>query len=334
MKKNQKKTEEVAKEQVSTEIKEPQTEQTNSNIYVLNDGNSHDDFDTKVEEGRNKIYTVYRSTSKRNTIIMIVVAAVFVAAFLLLPQGQWGQIVGWVLVGVTLAGLVTYYLLTRNIYPKTSKDYFRVFWFETNAFVFDQEGFSNCTIDNTEKYDMASVLVDRVYKDVVAIASRNIVHGKYNGLDFEYGELALYKASTKKGARDVMFVGRHISFDTKIALEDRILINIRKAETPLDLPNDIEDLKPVIEQNLFVVYAKEGVDPNKVLGEELLNNLKSIECVGSLVNVNIVFWHKKVMCYLSYDDVIAAVPFEKPINKDAYVALKKNVKDVFDILAK
>ena len=68
------------------------------------------------------------------------------------------------------------------------------------------------------------------------------------------------------------------------------------------------------------------------LGKDLIENLKSIECVGSLLNVNIVLWAGHTAVYLSYDDAIVAIPFDKAIQPESYHQLKKNITDVLEIL--
>ena len=129
-----------------------------------------------------------------------------------------------------------------------------------------------------------------------------------------------------------MFVGRHLALENNLVIEGRYLINIKRADKAFDSATDVEDLVPVVENNLFTIYGPEGSNPEKDLGKELINNLKAIECKGSLLNVNIVFWHKRTACYLSYDDSIVAIPFEQPINAEAYASLKKNIADIFEIL--
>lgn len=308
------------------------TEKSNPNIIVLSKEEPEKPFDEEIEEGRKNIFKVYKSTTTRNNIIMAVVVAIFVGAFIAITRGQIGQIIGWVLVGVTVAGLVIYYLLTRNLYPNTSKKYFSTFWKASNNYLFNQPKFEDCQIDTTEKYQLADIVADRVYKDAVDIASRNIVRGKYDGKPFAFGELALYKAGIKKRSREVIFVGRHLALENDFVINGRYVVSIKRADKAYDLANDVDDLVPLIENNLFTVYGLEGANPEKDLGKELLNNLKAIECSGALLSVNIVFWHKRTSCYLSYDDSIVAIPFEQPINPDAYVSLKKNIGDIFEIL--
>lgn len=317
---------------IDSTVEQEQAKEENPNVLVLSKEESDKPFNEIVEEERQNLYKVYKSTSRRNNIIMVAVVAIFIGAFIAITRGTVGQIIGWVLVGTTLAGLVTYYILTRNLFPNTSKRYFQKFWKATNDYLFQQDGFDNCQINTTEKYQLADILAERVYKDVVDIASRNLVRGEYNNKPFTFGELALYRPGAKRNSKEVVFVGRHLDLENKYEFEGHYVVNIKKAENAVDLPNDIEDLVPLVENNLFTIYGPEGTNPEKVLGKELLDNLKAIECTGALLNVNVVFWAHRTACYLSFDDSIVAIPFEQPIHTDAYVSLKRTIQDVFEIL--
>ena len=288
----------------------------------------------KVEVERKALLKSYKKTSTINNILLVVVAAIFIGSFVLITQGTWGQITGWVLIGVTLAGLLTYYLLSRKRYPNLSRKYFRVFWETTNNYLFSGSKFNDCTIDIDERYEMADIISQRAYKDIVSVASRNIVHGKFNDKEFVFGELGLYRPGARKNARDVVFVGRHLSLDSNLEFEGRYIVNIRKAEEPVDLPTDIDELKVLHEDGLLTIYGEEGANFEKDLGKKFIAELQSLACNAPLLNVCFVFWNKKTFCYLSYDDSIVAIPFDKPIDVNAYVALKKNIEEVFEILAK
>ena len=72
------------------------TEKSNPNIIVLSKEEPEKPFDEEIEEGRKNIFKVYKSTTTRNNIIMAVVVAIFVGAFIAITRGQIGQIIGWV----------------------------------------------------------------------------------------------------------------------------------------------------------------------------------------------------------------------------------------------
>lgn len=320
----------MKKEKTKAVIKE-ENKEVQTTIIEIEQGEKENPFNEVIEKERHGLFALYRKTSRFNTILMVLVVSIFIAAFLIMGQEGWGPIVAWILIGATLVGLVVYYVFTRKLYPNASKNYFQVFWKATNDYVFSSKDFKNCKIDTNEKYVLSDVISDRVYTGVIDTASRNIVHGEYKKHTFELGELAFYKAGAKKGMREVIFVGRHLSLTNDYHFEGRYIINI-KGEKKLDLPNDVSDLKELITLNNFTVYGPEGADPEKDLGKDLIENLKTIECVGCLLNVNIVFWAGHTAAYISYDDDIVAIPFEKELNVSSYEQYKKNIRDLFKIL--
>ena len=330
-----KKKEKVGEVKETTQEVQENSEQVveNGNIYHLIKGKEDSDFLVDIEEQRKKVIKTYNNTRMRNNIIMGVVVVAFIGSFILIAQGQWGQIAGWTIVGLSIVGMVVYYAITNKIYPKQSKDYCYDFWRKSNDYLFNQEHFSECYLDLAEKYDMSSVIADRVYENIIDIASRNVVHGKYKGKEFKFGELAFYKEGAKKRQKDVVFVGRHLEIANNFKIDGRILINL-KAEKTFDLPTDLSDLVVLKEEENFVVYGAEGVDYEKILGKELIDALKGIEIRDPLVNINIVFWHKRTAMYLSYDDSIVAIPFQSELKVDSYVSFKKNIGVLFDILMK
>ena len=329
---NKKQSQDVVEKAETSEVQEAPAIKTNViNIEKNDDVQALND---KVDEQRKSLLKSYKHTNLINNILLVVVAAVFIGSFVLITQGSWGQITGWVMIGVTLTGLIIYFLLTRKRYPNLSRQYFKVFWESSNNYLFSDSRFEECSIDIDERYDMSDIISQRAYKDIVSVASRNIVRGKFNGKEFVFGELGLYKPGARKNARDVVFVGRHLSLDSNLEFEGRYIVNIRKSEEPVDLPTDIDDLKPLHEDGLLTIYGEEGANFEKDLGKKLISELKSLSCNAPLLNINFVFWNKKSFCYLSYDDSIVAIPFDKPIDTNAYVALKRNIEDVFEILTK
>lgn len=219
-------------QQVVEEEKEVVQEQTTSpktNVIKLEKKSEEKPLDAKVEESRLGLLKSYKRTSTINNILLVVVAGIFIGSFFLITRGDWMQILGWCLIGVTIAGLVTYFLLTRKRYPDLSRQYFKVFWEETNNFLFDDDKFTSCEINIDERYEMADVISQKVYKDIVSVASRNIVRGKYEGKDFAFGELGLYRPGQRRNSRDVVFVGRHLELNNNLSIENRYIVNIKRS---------------------------------------------------------------------------------------------------------
>lgn len=289
-------------------------------------------FAEKVEQERHNIFAVYKKSRLINNIITAAVVVVFILAIVFFTQfPTWGKIAGGVIIGVALVGMVVYYILTRNKFPDTTKKYIRTFMIEADNYVFDDENMHEQKLYYEKRYANSDALTDRIYKDVIDTASRNIVAAKFKEEPFECGEYALYKAGAKKYQKAVLFVGKYLRLKNKLHFEDRYVIRIL-GEKDSDTPNDIDDLVVLSEQNRFMIYGKEGADFERDLGKELIDNLKSIECNGALLGVNLVFWAGNTSVYLSYDDSIVAIPFDHEINPASYQQLKMNIRDLLQIL--
>ncbi len=292
-------------------------------------------FDVAIENERKNIFTVYRKARTESNIVMVVTVVLLVASLVIFTQapawGDWCKIVGGVIMGGVFVFMLVHFFLTKNKFPNTTKKYIRYFITTMDNYLFDVEDVHDQKLYYEKRYVAADVIADRCYKEVVDIASRNLVTATYKEKPFEFGELALYKAGAKKYQKTVMFVGKYLTIENSRHFEGRYIIRI-KAAKEVDTPNDIDDLAILSEQNNFVIYGPEGADFNKDLGKDLIDNLKAIDCVGALLNVNIVLWAGRTAVYLSYDDSIIAIPFDKAIVPESYHQLKKNFKDVLEIL--
>ena len=325
-------------EQPVEEVKESSPEQEQQKldasldlIYLCKEP-AQEDFAEAVEKERSNIFVTYKKARRNNNIIMAVVVAIFIASMIIMTQFKtWGVIAGGVAIGVTLVFLIVHYILTRNLFPNTTKKYIKYFMVTVDNYIFDIEHVYDQKLYFEKRYAIADSMSDRVYKDVIDIASRNIVTATYNEKPFECGELALYKAGAKKYQKNVIFVGKYLSFENNLHFEDRYVIRI-SGEKDIDAPNDIEDLVALKEENRFTIYGKEGAKFERDLGKDLLSNLKAIECVGALLNVNIVLWAGHTSVYLSYDDSIVAIPFDHEIQPESYHQLKRNIRDILEIL--
>lgn len=323
-------------EEISEEKKtnEEQKAANDSAFMYINKEKHSDDFNMEesIEAARQELFKTYKSANKFNNISMIVVAAVFIVSFILITQQQTAlTIVGYVLIGVTLVLMIVRYFTTRNLYPNKSKQYIKTFWQDTNNFIFDQPGFSDCYIDPAEVYRTIDISAERAYTGIIDSASRNIVHGKYYDKGFTFGELALYKAGQKKKSREVMFIGRHIDATNDYHFEGRYIVTI-KSDKNLDLANDIGDLVVLHELGNFIIYGKEGAQYEKDLGKHMVSILKELEIKDPLLTINVVFWAGRTCIYLSYDDSIVAIPLEQKFSMDAYVSLKQDIKNVFKLI--
>lgn len=329
------KKEKVNQEETKVEIVEDEQKKLDASLQTteLNELETLDSFNEKLEASRQDFYKAYNN-QKRMSNILIPVVGILMAGSLILFLGiseQWGKILGGVIIGVTLLGMVVYFIFTRNKLPNKSRDYISNFVVLSGNYVFSDKEYVSPKVLVQKRFATSEFLPDRVYKDIIDIASRNIVEFTYKEHDIQVGEVALYKQGAKRNQRGLLFVGKYMSFVNDYHFEDRYIINIR-GKDDVDLPNDIDDLVVLKEQNRFVVYGKEGANFEKDLGKDLIQDLLSVDCHNSLLNVNVVLWAGHTAVYMSYDDSIVAIPLDKKLNTSAYQQLKKNIKELLSIL--
>ena len=102
-------------------------------------------------------------------------------------------------------------------------------------------------------------------------------------------------------------------------------MNFKNAKQPLDLPNAISDLKVLEEKDDFCVYGPENSNYHDVINSKVISLFKKLQIEGHLLNVNVVFWGGHTAVYLSYDDSILSVPFDKAFDKDGF---EKSIDDL------
>ena len=329
----EKKIVEVVEQAPLTEEQENQKLEASLDVINLAQDETIDSFAEKVEKGRDEFYSTFSKQRKISNILIPIVGLIMAGSLVLFlaVQETWGKILGGVLIGVTLVGMVVFYIITKNKLPNKSQEYLRNFAIYSNAYLVSKSEVKNPRLFFKKRYAISDFLPDRVYKDVIDIASRNIMEFDYKGHSVTAGEAALYTRGAKRNQKQLLFVGRYLSFANDYHFEDRYIINIKKNDK-VDLPTDFEDLNILKEQNNFAIYGKDGANIQKDLGKDVVNNLLSLECTNSLLNINIVVWAGHTAVYLSYDDAIVAIPLDKKLNSGAYQQLKKNIFDILDIM--
>ena len=286
----------------------------------------------EVEEKRKELFEAYQKSKKLSNILMISVVLVVIGAMALLMVNQdWSKIVGYSLAGVALIGLVIFSLFTKNKFPNKSKEYIRFVTTRIDREIYNNTEFQDVKVDLNEKYMITEISLERIYKSPVDIGSRNIVKGKYLGQGFSCGELALYAAKEegKRKMKAVAFIGKHLELQNTLHFEGRYILNF-KAEKPNDLPSDIDDLVELYNNENFVVYGPEGSDYTKDIPAKYIAELKKIKIGGNLMNLNVVLWAGHTGVYLSYDDPVVALPFDKPFDVEPQNAFKNDLLAILD----
>ena len=302
-KKNIKENEEKAVEEVN---QQPEVEEEKS-------------YDVLIEDARKDLYKQYSTSRKVSNILMLViVVAICGIMFMIISNNQVLKIVGYALGGALVVGMIVYYILNRKRFPNKVKDYVALVSNKVNERAFNDPAFSDLKFNNEEKLAMDDLVGDGVYAEATGINSRNVVHGKFHDRTFLYGEAALVRPQTRKQQVPPLFVGKYISVTNDLKFDGRIVLNFKNPKEPLDLPNAVNDLVALEEKEDFVAYGAEGVEYQKIINHQVIAQLRKLEIKGHLLNVNVVFWSGHTAAYLSYDDAIMSVPFDKALDKEGF----------------
>jgi len=287
-----------------------------------------------IEDARKELFASYSKTRKISNIIMFVVLAAIVGImFLVMNNNPVLRYIGFGCGGALIVGMVVYYLLTRKKFPNKTRDYVSFFSTKLRDRMFGKEPYENITFDESEKFALADFVGDGVYKEATNINSRNIIRGEYKGHHFTYGELALLRPSSRKQQVPPLFVGKYITMPNTLEFEGRFVIAYKNPKQPYDLPNNVDDLEVLEEKEDLVVYGPKDADFRKVLGGSFINDVRRIRLDNHLFNVNIVIWAGHSAAYLSYDDGVMAIPFEKPFDYEGFEQSCKDVDALVRLLA-
>lgn len=290
-------------------------------------------YQVVIEEARKDLFKSYMLSRRISNILMfVVVGAIVGIMFMIISNNNVLKIVGYCLAGALLAGMIVYYLINRKKFPVKTKVYVDLVSDALNKRAFANQDFTDIKSDKEERMKIDDLVGDGVYAEATGINSRNIIHGVYKKHHFLYGEVALLRPAQKKQQVPPLFVGRYISMPNQLKFDDRIIITIKNEKEPLDLPNAVNDLVVLEEKDGFVVYGKEGVNYHDLIDNKIISQIKKLEIGNHLLNVNVVFWGGHTAAYLSYDDTIMSVPFDKELDYNGFEKSFNDLQICFDAL--
>lgn len=326
-------TKEIVEEKAEEKVEETPSNES-AYISVEKPDPNEEPYYKVIEDRRSILFKEYTKSRRISNIITICILLIAIGAMILITQRNMVcTIIGWSLAGATVIGLIIYYLVNKNKFPNKTREYIKVLTQKLNENTFEDEKFTDVKTDPNEKMDASDLLGDAVYANIGNASSRNLVRGKYNDKEFYYAECALIKAgATKK--EGPMFVGKYISFPNNLEMKGRIIITLKKKEDAVDLPTQIGDIDVLKQEDTMVVYGMKDANYERILGGQFLKNISRLTPNVHLLNVNMVVWAGKTGLYLSYDDAVMALPFDKPFDKEANDFLKSNLMDAFELMDK
>ena len=290
-------------------------------------------YDRVIEDARKELYKSYTMSRRVSNILMfVVVAAIVGIMFLVINNNQVLKIVGYSLAGALLVGMILYYVLTRKNFPNKTKDYVTLVSKTVNAEIFKNQEFDEINSNPDEKLGLDDLIGDGVYQEATGVNSRNVVRGTYKKHHFLYAEAALTRPSTRKQQVPPLFVGKYISLPNDLKFDGRFVLVFKNPKDPLDLPNAVNDLAVLEDKDDFMVYGPEGANYHDAINNKVVSQLKKLQIGGHLLNVNVVFWSGHSAAYISYDDTIMSVPFDKPLDKAGFDQSFKDILNCFNAL--
>ena len=276
-------------------------------------------YDVVIEDARKELHHKFVVSRRISNILMfVVVAAICGVMFMVISNNKVLNIVGYSVGGALIVGMILYYVLTRSRLPNKIKEYVPFVARTLNDQIFTRQGFASIESNPEEKLALDDLIGDGVYAEANGINSRNVVRGTYLGHHFLYAEAALTRPSSRKQQVPPLFVGRYISMPNQMKFDGHFVFAFKNPTQPNDLPNAVETLTVLEEKEDFVVYGPANLNYHDVIDNKVISDLKRLQIEKHLLNVNVVFWGGHTAVYLSYDDAILAVPFEKPFDREAF----------------
>lgn len=284
-------------------------------------------FDSSIEEQRIPLLKKYNSIRRISSILSFVAIGLCIGGMLLVSsQLAW---LGWVLLGISLAGMLVFYFLIKKKFDASLKEYLAFIANALNKETFASEEFKEIEVTDN-KVEVDDVKDNAVYTDIVRVASRNLVKGKYEDFDFKFAEIAIYKSNpNKKQQMMAAFVGKYFETANDLKFDGNYVINFAKEE-PVDAPNGVEGKAKLYESNGLTVYGDEGAKFREVLGEQFFAAVKKIEPIDHLLNLSFSISMGRTFAFLSYDDDVIALPFDKEFNGEAFRSFVADLKNVFE----
>lgn len=272
-----------------------------------------------VEEARSVIVSQNKKSTRLSTISMALVFICAAAGFIMLGINQ---IVSFVCLGVAIVLLITFSIIIKRIASPDVKTYVNTASVAISRFVFNDGQYTDCKYDKKGKIEFSDICEDGLYNEPKETVSRFLVTGKFLGRTFKTAELGIYKAIVKR-RKPTCFVGKYLTFPNDLHFVDRIVI-VSKGETEIDIPDGLDGLVECAENDRFSIYAPEGCDAKKVLGNKFIESIKDIEVKNHLLTLCVVVWAGRSIVYASYDEDTVTLPFMKKAEETCFIQYRND----------
>ena len=140
------------------------------------------------------------------------------------------------------------------------------------------------------------------------------------------------KNTEKKNTEKALFVGKYLDVLNALKFKGNVILQT-KTENPYDQVNSLEGKEKLFEDGNFEVYGEAGFDYKEAIGEQFISKIRKINVGEHLLNLALSIWEGHTFVFMSYDDDVIAIPFDKPFNGEAFECYKKQLLEVFDALS-
>ena len=186
-------------------------------------------FDVLIEEKRAPLYKTFLTSKKISNILTFLVLAISIGGMVLITgQQAWMPIVGWCLLGLGVVAMLVFYFVNKKGFDKKTREYIEFVNQTMNKATFANPSFSDIQVTDG-KIEVDGVAGNGVYTNIVRVASRNIINGKYDDISFKFAEAALFKREEgKKQPTTAAFVGKYFEAENNSKFGGNIVINISR----------------------------------------------------------------------------------------------------------
>lgn len=288
-------------------------------------------IDKAIESQRVPLFNLYKKSKIASNFLTVFVLISAIAAMILITsQNLVLEIIGWVLVVAGASSMILYNILGRKKFEKNTRTSIAEIARLMNEGSFENENFKNVVVSDN-KLELDDVTGNGAYVDIFRVASRHVCTGEYSSTRFTFAETAFMKKGEKKQPDISLFVGKYIDVLNKLTFKGNVIIN-SVGEKPIDPLNGLEGKTKLFEEDNFSIYGDPDFDYKKELGEQFINRVRKIKIQDHLLNFAISIWEGHTFVFLSYDDDVIAIPFDKPFNLEAFDCYRKQLVETFEAL--
>ena len=288
-----------------------------------------------IETNRLVFLKFYHSQNVWKWVIGIVALVIILVDFLVVPNffpegfnaGARFAIL-LVIAGIALVGVATYTILIKRVVNKKMKQYFKDFYSESNAYVLENEGFSEVELQDPDKIEQVQFDENKIYANVFNVGSRGLTN-------FRYHEKPMYicdcAAQTKiEKATKPVFVGKYLVGDSTYKEADQIIIYIKGDQRSLP-PTNVEEVSLVYNEKDVFIYSN-NKDWKKTVNSKVLKSLHKIKPHHNLIDVTISLVSGKAYFCLGYDDPLMVLPLQNPYDAKPIMQLKEDLLGFVNLL--